>query len=133
MFKKPERKPKQPALPSTPLAAQQQALEEKGRKLKEKLDRYNKLLEDAPRIAKERERLLRDELISRGSRPGARRGSRAALPDSRHANEHVLENNVPQPRGRLRSERTQGRTLFIFLLLTLAGVMGWLYFTVSKQ
>ena len=133
MFKKLKPKPQQPALPPTPLSAQQQALEEEARKLKEKLDRYKKLVDEAPRIARERERVRRDELISRASRTEARRGSRTALPDSRHADENVLRATLPQTQGRrLRSERKQGRTLFIFLLITLAGVMGWLYYTIAQ-
>lgn len=130
---KDRRKSQEPALPSTPLSAQKQALEEQARKLKEKLDRYTQLVDDAPRIAMERERRRREEQNVRASRTEARRGSRTALPDTRHANEDVLKATLAQPTGRrLRSERAQGRTLFVFLLFTLAVVMGWLYYTISR-
>ena len=126
------RKPRQPALPPTPLSAQQQALEEEARKLKEKLERYKKLVDDAPRIARERERARRNELIARASRTEARKGSRA-LPDTRDGEEKRIESGLRAHTDRgLRIERTQGRTLFFFLLLALLGVMGWLYHTVSS-
>jgi hypothetical protein len=131
MAGKPPRKAKQERLPATPLDEQTRALEEEARKLKAKMERYKQLIEKAPELKKQRDRQVRDQLITQRSRTTIRPTSHRSLPDIRE-DEELVRNVIPV-RPTLRSERAQGRTLFFILLFILVGVMGWLYFTINNQ
>lgn len=114
---------------ATPLDDRQRILAEEEAKLRQKMEQYQKLIEDAPKIAKERARQRRDELITRASRTDARPGSRAALIDRRYYEVNVAAQPVRQRS--LRSERHQGRMLFFLLLIVFSAVICWLYYTVT--
>lgn len=114
--------------PETPIDARQRAIAEQEAMLKAQVQKYQKLIEEAPKLAKERERARREQFISRASRTESRPGSRVALPDRRY------DINVGAPtRGpRLRAERNRGRMTFFILLLLLAASFLWLYFTIRQ-
>src|SRR5258708_36873193 len=123
------RKPGPPPAAS-PLDARQRSLAEEEAKLREKLEQCQKLIEDAPKIARERARQRRDELITQATRTEARPGSRAALIDRRFYEANVA---APAQHRRLRAERRQGRLTFFVLLIVLGAVIFWLYYTVMHS
>ena len=82
----------------TPLDVRQRAIHEQEAKLRAQMEKYQKLIEEAPKLAKERERARREEFITRAARTEHRYGSRAALPDNRYD----LNVGVPTKQRRLR-------------------------------
>jgi hypothetical protein len=117
------------ATPS-PLDARQRSLAEEEAKLREKMEQYQKLIEDAPKIARERARMRREEIITRATRTEARPGNRAALIDRRFYEVNVA---VPAQYKRLRAERRQGRLTFFMLFIVFIAVICWLYYTVMHS
>src|SRR5271168_2455816 len=87
----------------SPLDARRRSLAEEEAKLREQMEQNQKLIEDAPKIARERARQRREELITRATRTDARPGSRAALMDPRHQDYQATV--APARRLRLRAER----------------------------
>jgi hypothetical protein len=120
------RKPAPPPAGS-PLDARQRSLAEEEVKLREKMEQYQKLIEDAPKIARERARQRREELITRATRTEARPGSPGTLIDRRYYEVNVA---APAQHRRLRAERRQGRLTFFVLLIVFSAVIFWLYYTV---
>jgi hypothetical protein len=113
--------------PGSPLDARRNALAEQERKLQEEIARRQRLIEEAPKIAKDQEKRRREELVARASRTEARFGTRAALQDPRYGYEAQI---ATAGRGRrLKREQRRGMFTFFVLLLTFAGVVAWLYFS----
>ena len=125
------RKEEKKAQAANPLDIKAQALAAEHDKLRAEIERREHLIKEAPKIAREQERIRREELVKRASRTEARPGSRVALQDPRH----VLEFNpgMPAQRKRLRAERRRGRFLFFVLLCTFGAVLYWAYFTFTHQ
>ena len=122
--RRPQGKEKSP----TPLDEKARALAEAQAKLEAEIARQQQVIQEAPQRAKELEERRRNELINRASRTEARPGSRVALPDRRFSELNVA---VPTKTKGLRSERRRGRLMFFVLLLTLSGLVYWLYYTVT--
>ena len=118
------RKPEKPQAGS-PLDAKARALAEEQDKLRAEIERNQRLIENAPKIRKEYERVRREELVKRASRTEGRRGSRVALQDPRHGFEFNAA--MPARQKSLRAERRRGRFLFFVLLCALAAVVYWAY------
>jgi hypothetical protein len=115
------------AAPDTTLDSKKKAVAADEAKLRAQMERYQKLIENAPKIAKERERRQREQFVTRAARAD-HRPARAALPDRRYE----LNPGAPARQRRLRAERNRGRAMFFILLLIFAGVVGWLYFTIVQ-
>ena len=115
--------------PASPLEAKRLALAQQERKVAEEIARRQRLIEEAPKIAKEREKRQREELIARASRTEARFG-RAALQDPRFP--YQAQVAVAGHGRRLKRERRRGMLTFFVLLLTLAAVVAWLYFSLLR-
>jgi hypothetical protein len=115
----------------SPLDARRRTLAEEEAKLREQMEQNQKLIEDAPKIARERARQRREELITRATRTDARPGSRTALVDPRYQDYHATV--APAKRLRLRAERRQGRLTFFMLLIVFGAVIFWLYYTVMHS
>lgn len=113
--------------PATPLDEKAKALADAQAKLEAEIARQQQVIQEAPKRAKELQQRRRDELINRASRTEARPGSRVALPDRRFSELNVA---VPVRQRGLRAERRRGRLMFFVLLLTLSGLVYWLYYTV---
>ena len=111
-----------------PLNNKQKALQEEEQKLKAKMEKYKNFVENAPKIAEQRQREQREELLRRAAMTHKGMGSTALI--DRRA---TLEANVAAPaqQRRMRAERRQGRLMFLILLLTLAGAIFYLYYTVT--
>jgi hypothetical protein len=114
----------------SPLDERRRSLAEEEAKLREQMEQNQKLIEDAPKIARERARQRREELITRATRTDARPGSKAALIDRRFYEVNVA---APAQHRRLRAERRQGRLTFFLLLIVFSGVIFWLYYTVMHS
>ena len=130
MPSKPRKPEKNPAAPS-PLDAKARALAEEQEKLRQEIERNERLIKEAPKIAKEWERTRREELIKRRSRTDARPGSHVALHDRRHLLE--LDPGRPLRQKKLRAERRRGRLLFFVLLFTFGLVVYWAYWVFTHQ
>lgn len=116
--------------PDTPLDAKQRAIAEQEAKLKAQEEKLQRLIAEAPKIAKEREKARREQFISRASRTESRPGAHhAALPDRRYD----LNVGVPAKQRRLRAERNRGRMTFFILLLVLVACVLWLYYTIQPS
>ena len=124
------RKPEKPKA-SSPLDEKARALAEEQERLRAEIERNQRLIEEAPTIRKEQERLRREELVKRASRTDGRRGSRVVLQDPRHGFEFNAA--IPARQKSLRAERRRGRFLFFILLCSLAGVVYWAYFIFTHQ
>jgi hypothetical protein len=125
LFSKPPRKGA-PAS-ATPLTAKQRALLEEDQRVKAEMEKFAKFVENAPKRAAEIQREQRDELIRRAATMHKGSGA-SALFDRRT----TLEANLAAPaQRRMRAERRQGRLMFFILLLTLAGAIFYLYYTVT--
>jgi hypothetical protein len=111
----------------TPLDAKQKAIAEQEAKLRAQVERYQRLIEEAPKRAAEQARAQREQFIKRASRTEQGARSRAALPDSRYE----LNAGAPAKMKKLRAERNRGRNTFFILILVLAVAILWLYFTVT--
>jgi hypothetical protein len=131
MLMLPRRRKQEKPQSSSPLDDKARALTEQQEKLRAEIERRERLIKEAPKIAKERELLRRDELIKRASRTEARPGSRVALQDPRHGFE--LNAALPARQKSLRAERRRGRFLFFILLCTFAAVVYWAYFIFTHQ
>ena len=112
----------------TPLSAKQKAIAETEAKLKEKMERYQRLIEEAPMRAEQQRKAQREQFLRRASHTG-RAKSPAALVDSRYE----LNAGVPARVRKLKAEKTRGRNTFFILLLVLAAAVFWLYYTVTAS
>ena len=117
--------------PSSPLDAKRKALLEHERKINEQIARRERLIEEAPKLAKEQAKRRREEIVKRASRVEAGPSARAALPDPRYTYE---AQTVTAGRGRrLKRERRRGMITFFVLLAAFAGVIAWIYFTLLPR
>lgn len=110
---------------NTPLDDKQRALIEQQEKLRQKMDRLQRLIEDAPKVAEEQERRRREEL-ARSSRR-TRRSDIPVLQDTRY--EHVMHVSVAASRPSrktLKAEKRQARLKFLVLFILLVLVLLWL-------
>jgi hypothetical protein len=118
---------KKPARSGTSLDAEKQAVAEQEAKLRAQMEKYQKLIEEAPKRAKALARARQEQLVAQRSKIQQPQGrARAALPDRRFE----LNAAAPARERRLRAERNQGRMMFFILLLVFASVVAWVYFTV---
>jgi hypothetical protein len=107
----------------SPIDAKKRALAEQEAKVQAEIARRRKLIEDAPKIARERERMRQEQLVKSRSRTDGRGASRAALPDLRVP----LQATVQGRRRLLLSERRQGRMMFFVLLAAFGALVWYLY------
>jgi hypothetical protein len=126
----PKRRKQEKPQVSSPLDEKARALAEQQDKLRAEIERNQRLIENAPKMRKEYERVRREELVKRASRTDGRRGSRVALQDPRHNFEFNAA--MPARQKSLRAERRRGRFLFFILLCTLAAVVYWAYLIFTR-
>jgi hypothetical protein len=110
----------------TPLDAKKRALAEQEIKLREHMDKLERLIEEAPIRAEEGKKKRREELVSRNPK-GARRLDSPTLIDRR------FELQMP-PRTKRRArkgERRAARLKFFVLCLVLLAFLLWLYTLMS--
>jgi Flp pilus assembly protein TadB len=107
----------------TPLTAKQQELANRENELREKMQKLERMIAEAPRVAEETSRRQREELISRASEGRSRLDVSMALQDKRFGDSGHFSNHR---RGSLRKERREGRIVFLVLVIALAAAVLWL-------
>ena len=90
--------------------------------LRDKVEKLERMIADAPRVAEEMTRLQRDELLMRASEGRNRLDVSVALQDKRYGED--IGNG--RRRGSMRKERREGRIIFIVLMIALAIAVIWL-------
>jgi hypothetical protein len=90
--------------------------------LREKMERLERMIADAPRVAEEITRQQREELLTRASEGRSRLDVAIALQDKRYGEEP----GSGRPRGALRKQRREGRIVFVVLIILLVAAVIWL-------
>ncbi|MGZ4984384.1 MAG: hypothetical protein ACXV9Q_09810 [Chthoniobacterales bacterium] len=106
----------------TPLNDKQAELSQRENELREKMQKLEQMIADAPRVADEMSRRQREELLARASAGGARLDVSIALNDKRFSD----GGNYHGRRVSLRKERREGRIIFLVLVIALAAAIIWL-------
>ena len=107
------------ARPLTGRVAELARLEED---LRRQMDELQRLIEEAPRVAEERTRRDRELLLQRASEGHNRLDVSIALQDKRYG-EYAPRSRRPRS---LRKQRSEGRLLFIVLVIALSIAIAWI-------
>ncbi len=108
--------------PNTPLNKKQQELAQRENDLRKQMEDLQRMIEEAPRVAQERSRREREELLERASAGGRRLDVSIALQDKRFS-EYASSQRRPRS---LRKQRSEGRLLFIVLVIALGLAILWI-------
>ena len=114
---------------STPLDHKQKALLEQQEQLRQKVAHLNSFIEEAPKIAADREKKRREE-IARSSRHHHRRIDHPVIIDTRHEPQYRLNSTVvtlQAPRKKRLAEKRAERMKFAVLLILSAFMALWVY------
>lgn len=107
---------------TTPIGQKQQELAQQESDLRNKVERLERMIADAPRAAEETARRQREELLMRANEGGNRLDVSIALQDKRYGD----DTGSGKRRGSLRKERQEGRIVFLVLVIALAVTVIWL-------
>ncbi len=90
--------------------------------LRDQMQKLERMIAEAPRVAEEEAKKQREELRARAGMEQTR------LDVSLGATDKWMSDNagVPQRRGSMRKQRREGRIIFLVLLIALAGLVIWL-------
>jgi len=106
---------------ATALDQTKQELARQESELRDQMEKLERMIADAPRVAEEVEKRQREELLMRASQGGSRLDLSMALHDKRYS-----ESGPGPRRGSLRKERREGRIIFLLLIITLLIAAIWL-------
>ncbi len=106
----------------TPLTEKQQELARLEAKLHDDMQKLERMIAEAPRVAEEVNRRQREEILARASQEGSRLDVSMALRDNRY----VDSGGHSGRRVSLRKERREGRIIFVLLVIALAAAVLWL-------
>jgi septal ring factor EnvC (AmiA/AmiB activator) len=106
---------------ATALDQTKQELARQESELRDQMEKLERMIADAPRVAEEVEKRQREELLVRASQGGSRLDLSMALHDKRYG-----ESGPGRRRGSLRKERREGRIVFLLLIITLLIAAIWL-------
>jgi septal ring factor EnvC (AmiA/AmiB activator) len=107
---------------ATALDQKQQDLVRQESELREQVEKLERMIADAPRMAEEKTRKQREELLMRAGEERSRLDVSVALHDKRYGD----EGGTARPRGALRKERREGRIVFLVLVIAIAVAVIWL-------
>ena len=113
---------RRPSKSGTPLNAKQDELAQRESQLRDEVQKLERMIADAPRVAEEKTRRQREELLVRASEGRSRLDASIALQDKRWGDDGELSSR----RGSLRKERREGRIIFIVLVIALSVAVIWL-------
>lgn len=108
--------------PGTPLNKKQQELAARESQLRGEMEKLERMIAEAPRVAEQRTREQREELLARASEGRSRLDVSTALQDNRWGD----DGRSDRPRVSLRKERREGRIVFLVLVIALAATVIWL-------
>jgi hypothetical protein len=106
---------------TTTLDQTKQDLVRQESELREQMQKLERMIEAAPRVAQEIEKRQREELLMRASEGGSRLDVSMALHDERYG-----DGNPAKPRGSLRKQRREGRIVFAVLVIAILIAAIWL-------
>ena len=112
---------RRPTKSNTTLDQTKDALARQENELREKMEKLERMIAEAPRVAEELTRQHREELLSRAGEERSRLDVSLALHDKRYA-----DDSFSGPRRPLRKERRDGRIVFLLLVIALMGAVIWL-------
>jgi hypothetical protein len=112
---------RRPSRSTTPLDQTKQELARQESELRGQMEKLERMIADAPRVAEEVEKRQREELLMRASQGGSRLDVSFTLQDWRQG-----EVGSGKRRGSLRKERREGRILFLVLVVALLAAGLWL-------
>ena len=101
---------------------QQEELARRENALRDQMQKLQRMIDDAPRLAQETSRKQREELLERANQRGSRLDVSLSLHDKRWDDN---EWGVRRP-GSLRKERREGRIIFLVLVIALTAAVLWL-------
>jgi septal ring factor EnvC (AmiA/AmiB activator) len=106
----------------TALGQKQQELVRQESELRDQVEKLERMIADAPRVAEEKGKRAREELLMRANQGGNRLDVSMALHDKRYGDAV----SGPPRRGTMRKERREGRIIFIVLMIALFAAVIWL-------
>ena len=113
---------RRPPQPGTPLNQKQEELAQKESQLRGEMEKLERMIAEAPRVAEETSRRHREELLERASEPRSRLDVAIALQDKRWGD----DTRSGGRRKSLRKERREGRIIFLVLVIALGLAVIWL-------
>src|SRR6202795_4434933 len=111
-----------PSKSGTPLNQKQEELAQRENQLREKMEKLERMIAEAPRVAEETTRRQREELLTRASECRSRLDVSVALQDKRWGE----DSRVGGRRVSMRKERRDGRIVFLVLGIALCLPVIWL-------
>lgn len=106
---------------NTALDQTKQDLAQQESELRDQMQKLQRMIDEAPRVAEEIQKRQREELLMRASSGGSRLDVSMALHDERYGG------GAPaRPRGSLRKQRREGRIIFLVLVIALLIAAIWL-------
>jgi hypothetical protein len=111
-----------PTQPGTPLNQKQEELAQRESQLRGEMEKLERMIAEAPRVAEETTRRQREELLARASEGRSRLDVSIALQDTRWGN----DGRTGGRRKSLRKERREGRIIFLVLVIALGLAVIWL-------
>lgn len=114
---------RRPPKDGTPLNQKQEELAQRESQLRGEMEKLERMIAEAPRVAEETTRRQREELLARASEGRSRLDvSTIALQDKRWGD----DSRSGGRRGSLRKERREGRIIFLVLVIALGLAVIWL-------
>jgi septal ring factor EnvC (AmiA/AmiB activator) len=111
---------RRPLRSATTLDQSKQELARQESALREQMQKLERMIAEAPRVAEQIEKRQREELLMRASEGGSRLDVSLALHEERYGA------GAAKPRGSLRKQRREGRILFLVLVIALLAAAAWL-------
>jgi hypothetical protein len=105
-----------------PIDQKQKDLAQQESDLRDKVQKLESMIANAPRVAEETSRRQREELLMRANEGGSRLDVSMSLQDKRYGDER----RGTRRRGSLRKERREGRIVFLVLVIALVFTVIWL-------
>ena len=106
----------------TPLNQKQEELAHRETQLRGEMEKLERMIAEAPRVAEETTRRQREELLMRASEGSSRLDVSVALQDKRWGDASPTGGR----RVSLRKERREGRIVFLVLVIALCAAVIWL-------
>jgi hypothetical protein len=113
---------RRPPKPGTPLNQKQEELAQRESQLRDEMEKLERMIAEAPRVAEATTRRQREELLARASEGRNRLDVSIALQDKRWGD----DSRSGGRRGSLRKERREGRIIFLVLVIALGLAVIWL-------
>jgi hypothetical protein len=112
---------RRPSKSNSTLDQSKQDLAKQESELREKMEKLERMIAEAPRVAEELTRQHREDLLIRAGEERSRLDVSLALHDKRYG-----DDNFSGPRRPMRKEKRDGRIVFLLLVIALMAAVIWL-------